>query len=423
MRLPGGAFTLGPDRCDSASRCDAPPALSETGDHRLNVDVAIVGAGPAGLCLARSLARSGLSVAIVERQPLDAIAHPAFDGREIALTHASRGILERLGLWQRFDPADVSDLRDAKVIDGDAEDGLLIGAADGGGRQLGWLVANQLIRRAAYDLVAAQDGAALLAGRALAGVAQAGGRIVLSLDGGGRIDARLLVAADSRFSQVRRMLGIGARSCDHGRRMLVCRVAHERPHGHIAGEWFDYGQTLALLPLNGGCASVVLTLPPGEMARVQALDDAAFAADMQRRFRGRFGAMRTIGTRHVYPLVSVYADRFVAPRAALVGDAAVGMHPVTAHGFNLGLQGQAVLAEAVLAAHRDGRDIGAGDVLARYQRRHHAAAWPMYAATRLVVRVFTDERPAARGLRGAILRVSDRLPPLRRAIAARLTQA
>ena len=389
----------------------------------MHVDIAIVGAGPAGLCFARSLAGSGLSVAVIEKQPLEAIAGPAFDGREIALTHASRRILEQLGLWARFDPAEVSDLRDARVVDGDAEAGLQVSAGDGRAGQLGWLVPNHLIRREAYALVASQPGVELVAGRGVAGVSREGDGIVLALEDGAGVRARLLVAADSRFSQVRRMLGIGARSFDHGKRMLVARVAHERPHGHVAWECFGYGQTLALLPLNGDRASVVLTLSPQEMARVEAMDDAAFAADMARRFQGRLGAMAAIGTRHVYPLVSVFAERFVAPRAALVGDAAVGMHPVTAHGFNLGLQGQAALAEAVLRAHRQGLDIGSDAVLARYQRRHRLAAWPMYAATRLVVRVFTDDRPLARGLRGAILRASNRLPPFRRLVAARLTQA
>ena len=389
----------------------------------MNVDIAIVGAGPAGLCFARSLAGSGLSVAIVERQPQTAVADPAFDGREIALTHASRTILQRLGLWQRFDPDDVPDLRDAKVIDGDRRDGLRVSAADGGSGQLGWLVPNHLIRRAAYDLVAGQDGVELLAGRALRTLARDGDGIVLSLDDGARLRARLLVAADSRFSQVRRLLGIGARSYDHGVQMLVCRIAHEFPHRHVALEWFDYGHTLALLPLNGNRSSVVLTLKPERMREVEAMDDAAFASDMQRRLRDRLGAVVTIGTRHVYPLVSVYADRFVAPRAALVGDAAVGMHPVTAHGFNLGLQGQAKLADAVLQAHAAGADFRSDAVLARYQRGHHAAAWPIYAGTRLVTRLFNDGTPVARVVRGATLRIANRLPPLRKAIAGHLTQA
>ncbi|MCR6662066.1 MAG: 5-demethoxyubiquinol-8 5-hydroxylase UbiM [Luteimonas sp.] len=389
----------------------------------MNVDVAIVGAGPAGLCFARSLAGSGLRVAIVERQPLDAIAAPVFDGREIALTHASRNILEILGLWQCFDPAEVSELRDAKVLDGDAETGLLVSAADGRNGPLGWLVPNHLIRKAAYELVAGQDGVELLTGRTLRSVERSKDCVVLSLEDGETIRTKLLVAADSRFSQVRRMLGIGARSYDHGVQMLVCRVAHDLPHEHVAWEWFDYGHTLALLPLNGNRCSVVLTLKPEAMREVEAMDDVAFAADMQRRMRGRLGAVTTIGSRHVYPLVSVYADRFVGPRAALVGDAAVGMHPVTAHGFNLGLQGQAKLAETVLQAHREGRDIGSDAVLARYHRAHHAAAYPIYAATRMVTRIYTNERPVARVLRGATLRIANRIPPFRRAIAAHLTQA
>ena len=389
----------------------------------MKVDIAIVGAGPAGLCFARALAGRGLSIALIEKQPLAAIAEPAFDGREIALTHASREILGRLGVWERLDACEVSELRDAKVINGDAESGLRVSAADGRSRQLGWLVPNHLIRRAAYGLVAQQPGVQLLAGQGVTGVVREGGQVALTLEGGDSVHARLLVAADSRFSQLRRMLGIGARSYDHGKRMLVCRVAVAKPHEQVAWEWFGYGQTLALLPLTGDRASVVLTLAPAEMAKVEAMDDTAFAADLERRFGGRLGTMRPIGTRHVYPLVSVFADRFTAARAALVGDAAVGMHPVTAHGFNLGLQGAATLADVVLQAHRRGEDIGSDATLARYGRRHMSAAWPMYAATRLVVRVFTDDRAAARGVRSALLRISNRLPPLRRAIAARLTQA
>ena len=389
----------------------------------MSVDVAIVGAGPAGLCFARSLAGSGLSVAIVEKQPLEAIAQPAFDGREIALTHASRAILLQLGLWQRFDPADISDLRDARVLDGDSRASLLVSAADGRSGQLGWLVPNHVIRQAAYDLIAGQQGVQILAGNGVTGVMRDSDGITVSLENGATLRARLLVAADSRFSQVRRMLGIAARSFDHGVQMLVCRVAHERAHGHVALEWFDYGHTLALLPLNGERSSVVLTLTPQRMQDVMAMDDAAFAADMQRRTRNRLGAMQVIGSRHVYPLVSVYADRFATARAALIGDAAVGMHPVTAHGFNLGLQSQARLAEVLLQALREGRDIGAEAALMHYSRAQQRAAWPIYAATRLVTRIYTNERPGARMLRTAALRIANRLPPFRRVIAAHLTQS
>ena len=388
----------------------------------MQFDVVVVGAGPAGLCFARSLAGSGLSVAVVEKQPLQAIQEPAFDGREIALTHASRGILEQLGLWERFDAAEVSELRDAKVSDGDSAHALRISSADGRSDRLGWLVPNHVIRRTVYEAVARQDGLELVAGCGVQSVAERGTGIEATLEDGRVLRARLLVAADSRFSQVRRMLGIGATMRDHGKRMMVCRFEHTLPHHHVAWEWFDYGHTLALLPLNGNLSSAVLTLGPGEMDRAEAMDDAALAADLQRRMRGERGEMTMTGTRHVYPLVSVYAERFVARRAALVGDAAVGMHPVTAHGFNLGLQGQARLAEVVLQAHREGADIGSDAVLARYQRRHNAAALPIYAGTRTVVELYNNQRPLARVLRRATLRVANRLPPFRRAIAAHLTQ-
>lgn len=389
----------------------------------MQFDVVVVGAGPAGLCFARSLAGSGLSVAVVEKQPLQAIEEPAFDGREIALTHASRGILEKLGLWDRFDPADVSDLRDARVSDGDSAHALRISSADGRSERLGWLVPNHVIRRTAFEAVAGQEGLELVTGCGVQSVAEHGTGIEATLEDGRVIRARLLVAADSRFSQVRRMLGIGAAMRDHGKRMMVCRFEHTASHHHAAWEWFDYGHTLALLPLNGNLSSAVLTLGPAEMDRAEAMDDASLAADLQRRMRGERGEVTMTGTRHVYPLVSVYAARFVARRAALVGDAAVGMHPVTAHGFNLGLQGQARLAAEVLRAHRDGADIGADAVLARYQRRHHAAALPIYAGTRTVVELFNNQRPLARVLRRATLRVANRLPPFRRAIAGHLTQA
>ncbi|WP_310232431.1 5-demethoxyubiquinol-8 5-hydroxylase UbiM [Luteimonas terrae] len=389
----------------------------------MQVDIAIVGAGPVGLCFARALAGTGLKVALFDRQAHAAIAQPAFDGREIALTHASRHILEHLGLWARFDPAEISELRDARILDGERTDGLTITARDGRSAQLGWLVPNQRIRQAAFDVVADAADITVHGDAAVRDVVQRVDGVTLALEDGRRIDARLLVAADSRFSAVRRLLGIGARTRDFGMRMLVCRVAHTRSHHHAAWEWFDQGQTLALLPLNGQRASVVLTLPPQQMVEVEALDDAAFAADMQRRFRDRLGTMTTIGTRHVYPLVGVYADRFCAPRAALIGDAAVGMHPVTAHGFNLGLQGADRLAQAIREAHAAGRDIAGAGLLERWARGHRAASWPLYTATGLVASLYTDDRAPARLLRGVTLRIAQRIGPFRRLIAAHLTQA
>lgn len=387
----------------------------------MQIDIAIVGAGPAGLTLARSLRGSGLHIALIDPQSREALAEPAFDGREIALTHPSRRLLEAAGIWTRLDADAIAPLREARIVNGRGATPLTIDA--GGGGPLGFLLANQAIRRAAFDAAIGSDGVTLLDGcRVVALDPSARDRTVLRLSDGRVLRTRLVVAADGRFSTTRRLLGIGARQRDFGKTMLVCRMTHEHPHDAVALEWFDHGQTVALLPLAGACSSLVLTLPPLEIERLIALDDAAFGIEIMRRLDGRLGAMRPAGSRHAYPLVASFADRFAGPRCALVGDAAVGMHPVTAHGFNFGLLGQARLAAAIRAgAASPGGDVADPSRLARYASEHRRETEPLYHATNLIVSLYTDERTPARWLREAALGAAARLPPLKRAIAARLT--
>ena len=384
-------------------------------------DVAIIGAGPAGLCLARALSGQGLSIVLLERQAETALADPAFDGREIALTHASQAQLEQLGLWQRLPAEEVAVLRDAQVLNGPSLFALKIEAGQAGAERLGHLVANRAIRRAAYEAVQACVDVQLRCEVAVTAIRHREREVELELAGGELLRTRLLVAADSRFSETRRQLGIGARLKDFGKTMLVCRMDHEKPHRQTAWEWFGYGQTLALLPLNGEQSSVVLTLPPREIERLRALDEDAFAREMERRFDRRLGAMRLASERHAYPLVGAYAEKLVGPRCALIGDAAVGMHPVTAHGFNFGLGSVQRLSAAVLAAKARREDIAAPAVLARYARQHRLATWPLYQATNLLVDVYTDDRLPLKLLRGAGLRVAQGLLPLKKGIARHLT--
>ncbi|PWK85313.1 5-demethoxyubiquinol-8 5-hydroxylase UbiM [Fulvimonas soli] len=387
----------------------------------MSYDIVVAGAGPAGLCFARALAGSGLRVALVERQPEAALAQPADDGREIAITHRSRRLLETLGLWRHLRAEEIGVLRDALVIDGDARGGLRFRHQDGGRPQLGWLLSNHAIRRAAYAEAAALPQVRLLAG-AQAGALRLGDEgVELSLDGGEVLRARLAVAADSRFSALRRAAGIAADMHDFGKLMLVLRMRHDAPHEGTAWEWFGRGQTLALLPLHDPhTSSVVLTLPPGPMQALLALDDAALEAQMAGRFRHRLGAMRVAGPRCAYPLVGVYARRFAAERFALLGDAAVGMHPLTAHGFNFGLLGAATLACELRAELAAGRPFWERAPLARYERAHRLATWPLYRATQALAGLYTDDRAPARALRRLALEAGARLRPFRRMVAAGL---
>jgi ubiquinone biosynthesis UbiH/UbiF/VisC/COQ6 family hydroxylase len=389
----------------------------------MNFDIVIVGAGPSGLCFARALAGSGLRIAILERQPLTALAAPAFDGREIALTHHSARLLQALGIWQRIPPEAISPLRDARVLNGLSLYAMKIGHQDGGRDELGYLVSNYLIRKAAFEAVQDSPEITLLTDSAVASVGAGDDAVCLTLADGAMITAQLLVAADSRFSETRRAMGISADMHDFGRVMMVCAMEHEVPHQHVAWEWFDYGQTLALLPMNGMRSSVVVTMSAHEIQALTEMAAEDFNRAIEQRFQHRLGTMRLLSTRHAYPLVTVYPDRFIGKRFALIGDAAVGMHPVTAHGFNFGLRGADKLAAEIIEAQSCGRDIAAAALLRRYERAHRHATRPLFLATHAIAKLYSDDSPPARLLRAASLRIGNRITPFKRAVAQMLTEA
>lgn len=385
-------------------------------------DVIVVGGGPVGLAFARSLAGTGLRLALVERQPLSALAAPASDGREIALTRRSKRILEELGAWHHLDPTDIAPLRAARVLNGSSHFALAFDPEATGHDRLGHLVPNHRIRSALFQAIDGQPGLDLMAGLGVTFVTSGRSRVTAQLTNGREIEGRLLVAADSRYSAIRDQLGIPAIMNRLGRAMMVARVAHTGDHRGIATEWFGHDQTIAMLPLNGRLSSAVLTLSSTEMTRLAALDAPALGHEITRRFGRRLGPMRVVDGPYVYPLTTSYARHFATRRAALIGDAAVGMHPVTAHGFNLGLVGQENLARLVAAAQAQGRDIASLSLLRDYEATHRRATRPLYAATNLLVRLYTEEGPAAGLLRHAVLRAGARLPLVRKAVTGLLMQ-
>ncbi|MDQ1153222.1 5-demethoxyubiquinol-8 5-hydroxylase UbiM [Brevundimonas sp. SORGH_AS_0993] len=388
----------------------------------LTFDIAVVGAGPAGLAFVRSLEGAGLSVALIEGQAEADLRDPAFDGREIALTHHSMRLLKTMGVWGQIPADHIADLRRARVLDGGSPFALTFGAVDAD--RLGVLIPNHLIRRALFEVVEGQACVDLMTGRRVADcrIAPDRPRGRLTLDDGTTIRADLIVAADSRFSFMRDRLGVGAEINRLGRSMMVCRMRHDQPHGHVATEWFDHGQTIALLPVSDPderVSSVVMTLATLAVADLMAQSPEGFATVMERRLKGRLTGLELVGTRHAYPLATTWSHRFAGEGFALIGDAAVGMHPVTAHGFNLGLRGQETLARVVRGAR--GSDIGSGRRLARYQHAHRLASWPLYQGTNALVRLFTQETPPARLARGAMLRVGQATAPFKAVVKRMLT--
>lgn len=397
-------------------------------------DVLIVGAGPAGLSLAVSLAHAGFRATVLEQQPLATLAAPPEDGREIALTHPSVATLTRLGSWQRLVAHEVGRIVEAQVHDGAVgqRSALHLDASGSGLDHLGWIVPNHALRRTAYEEAAQTPGVEIIAGAQVTRVAvtpeQATVEYTRADDAAPQtLHAPLVVAADSRFSAARRQLGIGASMNDFGRTVIVCRMRHEAPHHQITHECFGYERTLAILPLpddivdGAQLCSVVVTANTADATALMAQDAATFAAEVAAQFQHRLGTMHLVGERHAYPLVAVYAHRFSGTRCALVGDAAVGMHPVTAHGYNLGLASVEGLTDAVATARAAGTDIGDAQVLDRFARAHHRHAWPIYQGTNAIVKLYTDARPLPRLVRQLVLQGASRLPPLKSAIVGQLT--
>lgn len=386
----------------------------------MDSDVIIIGAGPSGLSLARSLSGCGLEVSIIERSEIADLMDPPFDGRDIALTHQARRTLQDLGVWAHLDTDEVAPIRRAKVLDGHSTLPLEIAPEGAEPDTLGWLVSNHLIRRALMKEVQQLDDVEILVNAEVESVATDEDHATVMLGDGRELNCRLLVSADSRFSSTRRAMGIGADMRDFGHSALVCRMEHEFPHRQVAYECFQYGATLAILPLSGNRASIVITGTSQSIANLADMSPEAFAAEVARRSGSVVGDLKLASERIAYPLVAVWARRFVAQRYALIGDAAVGMHPVTAHGFNLGLSGQYLLANGVRRCLAAGIDIADASTLAVYQMDHRRVARPIFTGTNAIVDLFTDDRPTARVVRRAALRLSDRISAIKRMIRDRL---
>lgn len=388
-------------------------------------DIVVAGAGPVGLAFAASMAGTGLRIALVDPQPAAVLADPGDDGREIALTDRSVGMLEALGAWARVPAGEVSPLRRMQVLNGPSQYAMQFGAGAMAAdtvtdTPLGRFVPNHWLRRALHDVVKLQDGAVLLPGLSVASVRMEGAGAVATLSDGQLLRTRLMVAADTRRSRLRQQQGIAATLHDYRQRMLVCPVAHPVAHHETATAWFEYGRTLVTLPLNHGRSSAVMTLGDADAEALLRLDDAAFGAELTRRYRGRLGAMRPVGARHAVPVVTAYASRFVSRRFALLGDAAVGMHPTTAHGLNFGLLGQHALARELRAALAAGHDVADPRALGRYEAAHRGETRLFFLGAEAVMRLYAagDGLPA-RLLRNGALRLGN-LPPLREALTARM---
>lgn len=392
---------------------------------KTDTDILVIGLGPAGLAFCRSLAGVNLTITGVEKNDLNTLENPPPDGREIALTHISKQTLEDLGAWDFLPEEEKYFLRQAKVVNGQSPYSMLFPtpkkALGKPAETLGYLISNHNIRRALHAKVKEQNNLNIVAQATVKTIETDNHQATVSLSNGQKITAKLVVAADSRFSATRRQMGIATHMHDFGRTVIVFRMQHTLSNENIATEYFHYGRTLAVLPLDEYLSSMVITVDSPHAPAIWSLDAQATRVDMIKQLNGQLGDMHLVGDKHRYPLVGVHAHRFYAKRYALIGDAAVGMHPVTAHGFNLGLRSQAILSQLIKTAERKGDDIAESQLLRKYSRQHMLHTLPLYHGTNTIVKLFTSENPPARMLRHATLHAGNLFFPFKKLISKQLT--
>ncbi len=382
------------------------------------LDVIVVGGGMVGAASALALAREGLRVAVVEaREPATWDAGDDVDLRVVALAPSSARWMARLDVWSGMTARRVSAYRHMHVWDAANGASMDFDAADIDSEYLGWIVENRLIQHVLWQALD-EAGVRRECPARVAAFAASGDRARVSLEDGRELEARLLVAADGAASPLRAMAGIGTRGRDYAQRGVVAHVRFEREHQHTAWQRFLPGGPLALLPLDDGRCSIVWTLPEARAQQMLELDDAAFREALGVASDFRLGRVVEATPRAAFPLRLQLAERYLAERMVLIGDAAHAVHPLAGQGVNLGLRDVAELCEAVVEAHRAGRDIGGMPVLRRYARRRRSAdaidAWSFDAIERL----YGLEQPVLTSLRGLGLRLVDRLDPLKRRLAA-----
>ncbi|MFV0301301.1 MAG: UbiH/UbiF/VisC/COQ6 family ubiquinone biosynthesis hydroxylase [Paracoccus sp. (in: a-proteobacteria)] len=383
---------------------------------KADFDVIIAGGGLNGPTLALALAGAGLSVAVVDSRPATSREADDFDGRAYALALASQRLLRALGLWGGL-AAQSQPIHEVKASQGQPGDGaglffLHFDSAEIEEGAVGHMLEDRFLYRAL--LKAMQGRVTLLDGVSVTGQEVGLASVAVDLSDGRRLTARLLVGADGRLSGVATRAGIKRQGHDYGQTALVAAIDHELPHHGIAQQYFMPTGPLAILPLPGNRSSVVWSETRANAAAIAALPDDGFLSVLRPRFGDFLGAISLAGPRFSYPLSLSLAESYVAPRIALVGDAAHGVHPVAGQGLNLGLRDVAALAEVLVEAARRGEDIGAGDVLERYQ------GWRRFDATSLALGMdavnglFGTDNPLIRAARGLGMGLVSAVPQLRR---------
>ncbi|MDR3511922.1 MAG: UbiH/UbiF/VisC/COQ6 family ubiquinone biosynthesis hydroxylase [Caulobacteraceae bacterium] len=388
-------------------------------------DVIIAGAGMAGSTLALALAHGGLTPLLIDPQPFEVQLEPTFDGRSSAIAFSSFRAWDAMGVGDALRPY-AQRIEQILVTDGHAAGAsspgpspffLRFDAAEIADRvrsePLGYMLENRRTRAGLSQAVAAAGIEVLAPSRIETAEFEGAGARVRLADGR-ELSAPLVVGAEGRASPLRRWAGINTIGWGYGQSGVVATVKLEKPHGGVAHEYFLPNGPFAILPLTENRASLVWTERTEAGEALRKAPPGALLSLLRRRFGPFLGKVEVVGPTFVYPLSMQLAERLVAPRLALLGDAAHGIHPIAGQGLNLGLKDAAVLSQVLVDAARLGEDIGSAAVLERY------AAWRRFdnvsvaAAMEVFTRLFSNDVPALRLARGVGMAAVNRIGAARR---------
>ncbi|MBB3658772.1 2-octaprenyl-6-methoxyphenol hydroxylase [Rhizobium sp. BK650] len=379
------------------------------------LDMLVVGGGYVGLSVAVAVKQAAphLDVAVVEAAPEHAWKS---DMRASAIIAAATKMLEVFGIWDEIEP-EAQPINKMVVTDSRMSDPVrpIFLTFDGevaDGRPFAHMIPNFVMVGALRGLCE-RLGIEIRHGLSATGLKTGDTNIEVSLSDGSTVQSRLLVACDGVRSRLRDFAGIKTVTWDYGQSGIVTTVEHERPHHGCAEEHFLPSGPFAILPLRNNRSSLVWTERTHDANRLVAADDLVFEEELERRFGHKLGALRVVGDKRAFPLGLTLARSFVAPRFALAGDAAHGIHPISGQGLNLGFKDVAALAETIVEADRLGLDIGAINILERYQSWRRFDTFRMGVTTDVLNRLFSNDMTPIRIARDFGLGIVDRLPSLK----------
>lgn len=380
----------------------------------MDFDVVIIGGGLVGASLAAALKRSGLSIALVESQPAPS-GNSGWDGRIYAISPGNASFLADCGAWQHLDMGRVQVVTAMQVFGDDGAE-LDFSAYQIGAPELNFILENRLLQQALWLELQQQENLVLYHPMQCAALAWRDEFAQVTLQDGRELRAKLVVGADGPDSWVRQQAGLSAAPTPYQQHGVVANFIAEKPHRDTAFQWFQPDGILALLPLPQQMVSMVWSVSPEKSDDLLALSHAELCAQVAAASLHTLGGLKLITPPASFPLRILNLPHIIAPRLALVGDAAHNVHPLAGQGVNLGFRDARELSRVLLERGAQ-TDCGDMHLLRRYERARQEDIVSMQLTTHALKHLFNNKNPLLRNLRNIGLSLTNQITPLKKMLA------